>query len=353
MGNKVIYFDNLRVIATIGVIFVHVDINTLNEYNKIPEVSWWIANFFQSLFCFCIPIFVMITGALLLPKDIELKCFLKNRFFRLIIPFLFWSFIYILFNFKFLPQRNEMSIVEIMKWFFLQINGLSSVHFWYIYMIIGVYLTIPIIGGWIRNSGKNEINYFLILWLISIIINQPVFSNFKPNIDLTYFSGFMGYLILGYYLSIKKIESSKVSIILILTGFILTTLGTYFYSRNHGSFDSHLYQSFSPNVIILSTGVFLFLKNRNSHFESVNSCSKQADVNLKLSILARNFICKYSYGIYLIHVLILILLDKVGISSDLINPILGIPVTVVMCLLISGTIIYTINKIPFGEYISG
>lgn len=353
--NKVLYIDNLRFIAIIGVIFVHVDINTLNGYGIIPNINWWIANLFQSLFSFCIPVFVMITGALLLSKDYKIKYFLKNRFIRLIIPFLFWSIIYIIFNFKFLSLRNDMSVEQLIKWFFLQLNGLSSVHFWYVYMIAGVYLTIPIIGRWIRNCNRNEIIYFLIIWLISVFISQPFLSDYKPNIDLTFFSGFMGYLVLGYFLSTNKPENKKLSIILIVTGFLFTLLGTYLYTIKNGKCDIHLYNSLSPNIIIFSSGVFLFFKGIN-----LKSVSREESHNEKtglkgksILIKFRNSICKYSFGIYLIHLLILILLERFGISSDFVTPVMGIPITVVLCLIISGIIVFSVSKLPFGKYISG
>ena len=69
-------------------------------------------------------------------------------------------------------------------------------------MILSVYLITPIINKWIKNSSFNEIEYFLIIWLITC-----AFTTFKLpyiNIDLRYFAGPLGYFVLGYYLHNKK-----------------------------------------------------------------------------------------------------------------------------------------------------
>ena len=90
---------------------------------------------------------------------------------------------------------------------------------------------------------------------------------------------------------------------------------------------------------MVSVGIFLFFKN----YQFTND----------RLILGINFISKYSYGIYLVHVLILIFLSKIGLNNKLFNPILSIPLITFLCLTISGSIVFLLNKIPFGKYISG
>lgn len=62
---------------------------------------------------------------------------------------------------------------------------------------------------------------------------------------------------------------------------------------------------------------------------------------------------RFSYGIYLIHVLVLWGLDSFGINASLINPLIGIPITVFLCVIISLVIVKIINKNSIGFYISG
>jgi surface polysaccharide O-acyltransferase-like enzyme len=210
-------------------------------------------------------------------------------------------------------------------------------------MIIGIYLFIPIIGKWAQNCLDKEILYFLAIWLFTIFLNQPIISKFKPGIDFTYFTGYLGYLILGYYLSRKsfnnQVKASIISIIIIALGIVITILGTYIGSNHKGAFYDPFYNYLSPNVLIVSIGVFILFKNEYNY-------------NTKYFKIS-NFISRYSYGIYLVHIIVISLLYKLGLYWNSLNPIIGIPLTTVLCLVISGGIIYLINKLPFGKYISG
>jgi surface polysaccharide O-acyltransferase-like enzyme len=61
----------------------------------------------------------------------------------------------------------------------------------------------------------------------------------------------------------------------------------------------------------------------------------------------------YSFGIYLSHALVLQSLDQAGLNYKLFTPVLSIPVTALTCLLLSLLLVYIVNKIPFGKYVSG
>jgi surface polysaccharide O-acyltransferase-like enzyme len=342
--NKTLWYDNLRVIATIGVIFIHVSSDYVPMSGKVSLYNFWVGNIFDSASRFSVPVFVMLSGALLLSKDYGIATFLKKRLFRLLLPFLFWSLIYIarsiILRFK---AGEKMSFIDIAREFFVQLRDGSSLHLWYIYMIIGLYLFIPLIGKWVRNATEKEILYFLAIWLCTLFLDQPIISKIKPEIDLTYFTGFLGYLILGHYLQIKSFANQKrtnvIAVVLIIAGLLSTILGTYLILYYRNVYGSTFYECLSPNIFLYATGLFLFFKNK--------------DTNNRFVVPIRNFICKYSYGIFLVHVLVLYLLDDFGITWDFINPVAGIPVTVFLCLIISWAIIYVINKLPFGKYISG
>ena len=210
-------------------------------------------------------------------------------------------------------------------------------------MILGIYLFIPIISKWVRNSNEKEIQYFLVIWLCTLIFNQPFISKYKINIDLSYFSGYIGYLILGHYLTIKSFDNKPkleiISILLIVLGFIITFDGTYIVSNSHGKFNDMFYNYLTPNVMFVAIGVFLMMKN----YEITN----------RNIITIFKYISKYSYGIYLVHVLFLGVLSKIGLNWKFIHPLIGIPLTTVICIVLSLGVVYIINKIPYGKYISG
>jgi surface polysaccharide O-acyltransferase-like enzyme len=287
----------------------------------------------------------MLTGALLLPKRYDLKDFLRKRFSRIILPFLFWSCVYILFALSAkLTQTPTMTALGIGIYIFDLFRMGASVHLWYIYMVIGLYLFIPILSKWVQNCNDKELLYFLIIWVIAILLNQPFLEKFNTEIDLSYFSDFIGYLVLGYYLSIKKFNFSHKTIqigsfLLFIAGVVITVLGTYFLTYKEGKFNEYFYDYLAPNTVITSIGIFVLFKNWN--------------FTNPIALKIIDFIGKYSYGIYLVHVLILQFLSKLGIDYSFMNPIFSIPLTSLTCLFFSSLIIYFLNKLPFCSKISG
>ena len=342
-GNQFVWTNNLRVLATISVIFLHVSGQILIQYGTVTGFVWWVGNLYDGSVRFCVPVFVMLTGTLLLSKKYELSEFLRKRFLRIVLPFLFWSFVYILFTYYVkLSPNQDMSPLETISWAFDLLRSGSSPHLWYIYMIIGIYLITPIISKWIQNSKENEILYFLIIWLFALIMNEPIFEKYITDVDVSYFSDFIGYLVLGYYLSVKTFKYSKITIniiaiLLIIIGVLITIAGTYYLTNRDGKFNQYFYGYMTLNTLMVSIGIFVVFKN------SITT------KNLKVV----DFISKYSYGIYLVHVLVLFYLSKIGIDFSLMNPIFSIPLVTLLCLSLSTLIIYAVNKLPYGNYISG
>ena len=339
---KLQWADSLRTIATIAVIILHVTAPLLTSMESLT--NWWIGNIIESSVRFSVPVFFMLTGALLFDKEYPLNTFLKKRFFRVIIPFLFWSTIYISFSLTLKVLHNEeLHFFNVLNFVIDQFKNGSSYHLWFVYTLLGIYLFIPIISKWIRNSNNDEILYFLILWFITVLLTYPFLSIFKTSIDFSNFSGYLGYCILGYYLRKVNFQNTHkkdiIAIFLFFTGLIITITGTYFLFLLKGEKDELYYSYLTLNVLMCAIGVYLYIKD------------KYLTNQLVLKFLS--VMNKFSYGIYLVHVLILTFLTKAGITCFFIHPLIGIPLTTVLCLLISGLIIYLISKLPYGKYISG
>ena len=157
-------------------------------------------------------------------------------------------------------------------------------------MILGIYLFVPIIRKWAQNSSKQEIQYFLLLWMLTLFINTEV-AKYIPSVEVLYFSKYLGYLVLGYYLD-KYVETTRIRnnlyFILFILGATLTLLSTSYLSVVQNSLNITYYNYLSPNVCLMVIGVFLLGKSLLQRTNAVL-------VNLD----------KHSYGIYLAHVLVL------------------------------------------------
>ncbi len=281
----------------------------------------------------------MISGTLILSKKYNnITEYLKKRVLRILFPFLFWSIIYILKElFCKFNNGEELNLIQIILFFFVKIKNGASIHLWYIYMIVGLYLFFPIIGKWLHNSNKYEIRYFLIIWILTILVQIPFFDKITPKIELGYFSGYIGFPVLGYYLNKISLKiNNKVTIGLTITGVLITIFGTYFMTNQIGFLYEGFYDYLSTNVMITSIGIFLLFKN---------------SINFNSSTI--NFLSTYSYGVYLVHFLVLWLLEEIGFTCSFVNPIIGIPTVTSLCFIISTSIIWAVNKLPFRKYISG
>ena len=338
MKERAIWFDVVRAISTISVIVLHVAAPILHEYGKVPEAIWNIGNFYDGTVRFCVPVFFMLSGALLLSKDYELGYFLKNRFWRIIPPLIFWSLIYIVYD-HVLVGEEELTYTGFFEIMGKGLLSGSQVHLWFVYTLLGLYLFIPILRKWIRASNNHEVLYFIILWVGTIIYSLPYFSTYLPDIPLTNFAGYIGYLVLGYYLSNMTIGQKYIPILLIVVGVGTTIYGTHYLAHVNNEFHGFFYGYLTPNVLLSAMGVFLVLK----------------DLEIKSSRIRQVFLflSDHSFGIYLVHILILNLLGLIGINWQFANPIISIPVTSAACLVTSSLTIYLLRKVKYASYISG
>lgn len=285
------YISQLRLIATFAVILLHTAAFYVGKFNVIPLADWEIANFIDSICRFCIPIFLMISGALFLDKDEPLKTFLLKRLKRIILPFLFWALCYFIINNY--DNFSNVSLLSIFQDFGLYIYKSASLgHFWYIYLLLGLYLFIPILRKWTIHATKQEIIYFLAIWFISLFITKHTIKYF-PNIEFQYFSNYIGYLVLGHfldkYVNYSSYKARIISILMFVIAVLITYKMTSLFSIKFNELIRHFYAYLAPNVLIASIGLFLFVKSLST--SSMSNILKLTD--------------KVSYGIYLIHILIL------------------------------------------------
>ena len=338
------WISNSRVLATVCVVLLHVTSSALYKYNQVPNFHWWIGNVYDSFVRFSVPLFLMITGALLLGKQHEYPIFLKKKVLRIFLPFVFWTTIYIGYNFLEPPQFNgKLASQSNFEWILQQAQDGSSYHLWYMYMLLGIYVAMPLFAKIIAKVRKSYLELFLLIWVLFISLSASYTSNSNFEWNLWYYLGYLGYVILGYYLSIINTKSKRVSTLALITfiiGLFVTFYGTFYYTDKTGVFCKYYYSYLNPNVLLMATSVFVLLKNAEIKLNGVIKS-------------ARNIIDKHSYGIYLSHILVLNYLIMYGIDWDLIHPLIGIPLTTIITLIVSVVIVYLISKIPFGKYISG
>lgn len=340
--NRMEWVDTLRALAAISVIMVHASSEIVKQYSKIENGKWWAAHIYDSTCRYSVAIFFMLTGALLLQKTYPIREFIRKRAGRIFWPFLFWSLVYITYQIYMKHYYGKVITPKyVYEFSFIKLRAGAEYHLWYIYAIFGIYLFIPIFTYWTSKSKLNTLHYFLLVWLVGIIASNHLLRDYITQFDLSYFSANLGYVVLGYYLS-ERFHNKQIiswSFWIFVVGVLLTIFSTYHYTFKQHSFYGGFYNYLNVNIIIAASGFFLLFRHQIKPW------------NFLQPVLT--FIGKYSYGIYLSHVLILALLGKIGIDGMIIHPWIGIPITTIACLALATGITWLLSKLPGGKYISG
>jgi len=343
------WLDTLRALATLGVIIIHVSSPLVNMAYGKNMPYWWVGNVVDSAVRFAVPVFLMLSGATLLGKEYKLGEFYKRRFARVLVPFLFWMVVYWVYRWAMLKTwQQPHEPFAILTWavkLFLK-EGISK-HFWYVYMIVFIYLFVPFLGKGLRKLNLSALSNILLLWVVltfafkSVPLNMYGWSEDYGSKFLGYFL-YTGYLVLGYYLTQIPVSSKKIRFpvvtIYVLT-VVVSAVTTYFFSQKAHRIDLSMYSYLSVNTIIQSIAFFMSIKDN--------------EVKNRYLSFVQSTISSYSYGIYLVHIMIIGILFQNGIYWNLTNPLLSLPLLAIGVLVCSFMIIFVLRKIPGGKYISG
>lgn len=321
--NHIVWLDVVRLIAMFTVVCCHCT-DPFNFYPgdapNIDEIKFWGAAYGAALRP-CVPLFVMITGALLLPVRGDASVFYKKRIPRVLFPFLIWSVIYNIFPWvtgllglspqvvlDFFPYAGEdvmRQSLSVAVQYILEIPfnfSILAVHMWYIYLLIGLYLYMPIFSAWVEKASERAKLWFLLVWGITLFL--PYYNQFVAQYlwgtcswnafgMLYVFAGFNGYLLLGHYL--KRIDWSlrktlAIGIPMFIVGYIITFFG-FRYISALPEYTPEMYELFftycSINVVMMTIPIFMLAKKAEIRSERI----RKALANLTLC----------GFGIYMVH----------------------------------------------------
>jgi surface polysaccharide O-acyltransferase-like enzyme len=347
--------DLIRTVAMILVLLLHVAIEpnlTVDFMSPEGVQLWWASDVYVSVALTCVPLFIMLTGALLLQPskaDEPIGVFFRKRWNRIGIPVIFWGITY--FAWRVFVNGETLSIDSVVQGLFAG----PYVHFWFLYLLIGLYLLTPIIRVIVVHADWKIVKYFLLIWFVGtgIIPILTLYPSISPQIkwfqdNVFLWTGILGYFILGPFLSKLRFRSSVLYLSLILST-VCTIIGTYFLVGTMGERYSQFFrQASSFNVIIASVSLFLILAS--IPIQKVEKRSTHGNKVLRL-------ISQNTLPIYLFHLIVLETLQNgylgFRISVSTINPILEIPLVTFVTLLICLAIIVPLKKIPYVKRMIG
>ncbi len=347
--------DLIRTIAIVLVILLHASVEPAPNVDLMSSQGvqlWWTSNIYDSIARIAVPLFVMLTGALLLqPSKTEesLGAFFKKRWNRVGIPIIFWSAIF--FAWIFFVRGQPLTLLSITQ-------GMLAgpyVHFWYIYVLIGLYLITPLIRVLVAHADWKLMKYFFAVWFVGtgIVSLFTLYQGISPQIvwftdNVFLFTGIIGYFILGAYATRLHIRKSILYSGLIAST-IWTIIGTYLLISTLGQYYGPFFLDASSfSVIIGSVTTFLIL----TAIPPQTIETKYPRGNKILKVISEN-----TLPLYLFHLIILETLQNgylgFRISVTTLNPIIEIPLVTVITLLISLAIIVPLKKLPYVQKIIG
>ena len=319
------WIDLLRVVACLLVVFSHSCDPFVAHFDTNREM--FVTGVFAGSFVRpCVPLFAMMTAVLLLPirPGTTVNEFYKKRIGRIIKPLVFWSLALPLMAFCYFtvispnttnPQLSvgdytTATLVQRLYTFLFNFN-FDTTPLWYLYMLIGLYLIMPIISSWLSQSSQKEIKTVLYIWGATLFL--PYIKMVAPMLGYAgnyghtgllgecdwnvygtfyYVSGFIGYLILAYYLKRYPLDWSwkKMALIclpMFAVGYTVTSVGyiiTNNYFPGNYAYLEILWYFTGINVFMMTFPIFVAVQ--------------------KLNVKSRKWLsqaAKLTFGVYLCH----------------------------------------------------
>ena len=341
--------DVIRSVAGFGVVALHVTDYFTNYPLLFGGFSWWMANGINSLSRIAVPLFIMLSGYLLLDnsKKYSLNDILKKSR-RLFIVLVIWTLIYFAWR---TYWWHDIKSIPVMVNDFL--NGFM--HLYFLHLIIGLYLLTPLIKKILAKSSVRNKIYLAIL--ASIVSAGITIANYLLKEKAFMLTGFAySFLFIGYYIFgsvAKNVRVNKKVLTSLLSTFIILAFATAYlsywnlgqmhlgnnvlWSKNLGQY---FYDPLSINVILMSFIGFLLLK-KVGEINFLSSSKRLANLFKMLAGLI--------FGIYLIHIIVLDLTNTLPHFREdvVVSPILlYITIKIFLVFVASALIIYFLKKVP-------
>lgn len=333
--HQIVGFNYLRAIACIAIIILHVHYAASLQYVKvISSQSYIISNIIRNCMMWAVPCFIMITGALLLNPQhaVSRKKIFTKYIKKVLIALILFVFIYRIFDMIISPEGITAQGFALAITQFL--TGSSWSPLWYLYMLIGLYLLLPIYRKIVFSSKEDDIKYLLFVGLLFMsILPLTQLAGIKLNFTIHIASVYPVYLFIGYALSKRIIDiDNKKAVALLLCSLLLIILTSYIrFIYNYQQLDLLLSYS-SPLNVLLSTAIFQLFVN-----------AKQIQSKLIHKILLSLDQC--SFSIYLVHIIFVKLLLRVFMINPYKYGMLGLLLLVIVILIFSWFISYIYWKI--------
>lgn len=343
--------DLLRMIACALVITVHASSFVGGMY--ISDRAWFFVHIYNTLGHAGNILFLMISGSLLLPENyrFDAKTFYTHNFLKLLTAYFLWLILYnsmeILHTSAESSEKNFPNILlAAVKNMF---EGIEGVYFWFLPMLMGLYLLLPMLRAICRTKGVTS--YFMALFFVVSVLSPTIlyfefpykyiYEFFETRIPFTLVNHYTGYFVMGHWLSVllkekkfRAVDAYLLGGVFIVFGVLGSLGGDYILAKQRGEFGStSMNDLFSIGPCIIAVGFFLLINN-----------IKLPEARIFSSALEK--LAGLTFGVYMLHPLFLpffqTLIQKSGLPV-----IFEIPLTVLALSFVCMAVTYVLSLIPF------
>ena len=257
-GNRTI--DLVKAAAIFGVLLIHVSAGCLNRALSAP---WLSALFWNALARPAVPLFLMASGALLLPpeREMTLRKLYTRTMPRILAALFFWAACYKLAFLALMDSLTPWDLEAAAKNLLLFRH---EEHLYYLHIMLLVYAFLPVTRLIARHGDRRLLEYALGLWFLLGIL-YPTLRTFWPftllggipvqwRMNMAYAS--IGYTLLGYWQTAAHPRPRRESCALLLAGFLLTFGGTWAASAAAGKTDGHFLEGMGAGVFLEALGIW-------------------------------------------------------------------------------------------------
>jgi surface polysaccharide O-acyltransferase-like enzyme len=337
MNQRNYSIDLLRVIAAFGIVWLHVSHGMVTAAAGMKVSSWWMATFADAMSRWCVPVFVMISGSLLLSKSSSgtLFSFYHRRVVKLLFPLVFWTAFYLGFKYCLCGRLDGVKELKLVY------EGQPYYHLWYLYMIICLYMVTPFIYYFVKNCSRQLLFWAVVVSFFMASVNS-ILKSIENGWTSSFFASwppFVGYFLCGYYITTYRpaffrhkavwvIAAACWIALALVTGLLFPVLG-------HRAWEV-MYSSLNPLIIGMSVCVFGTVWSPDS-----SKLTKQTFIGGLIDGIA-----PLTMGIYLVHPALMHFSKSIGVSGLFGNPLLSIPFSTLFVFTLSAAAAFLMSLVP-------
>ncbi len=336
MNRKIVFVDWIRAVACFLVMLVHASESfyAADSSGLAGNVSmlanganrFWVAFYDGALGRTCVPLFMMVSSFLLVPigRDVGMRAFYGKRFRRILPPFIFFLLLYIFLPLLWGGMTVEQSMADLrmMPFNFPSMGG----HLWFMFPLISLYLLMPVISPWLERASAADLRTFLGIFALSTLIpwlhvfvapevwGECFWNHFHM---LWYFSGYVGYMVLAYYVRLHMTWSRRLRLatgtLCLVAGSAFTAWAFWWKGVPGEIIETPLlewsWEFCTPNILLATFGAFVL-------FSCIPDDTREPRL---ISEIAR-----LSFPMYLMHMFFLAPIARAMVAGDVTSPLLPV-----------------------------